>query len=251
MLLGTRHSRTDDLARQPSILAARVGDVEFAALVSQVAHELRSPLTSIKGFSATLVKSWDRFSDDERRRFVETISADAERMNRIVFEVLEAARVESGRLRLELRETALKPLVTRAVERLSQLPGAERVTTEVDEALSANVDAARLENVMATLIENAIKFSDEGFIEVEASPRERAVELRVRDRGVGIDEDRIRELFDRPSRQVEYAAPSGSGLGLYLAKRLVEAQGGSIGVESASGAGSTFTVLVPRAGRDE
>jgi signal transduction histidine kinase len=222
-----------------------VSDVEFAALVSQVAHELRSPLTSIKGFSATLVKAWDRFSDDERLRFVETISADAERMNRIVSEVLEAARIESGRLRLELRETALAPVIKRAIERMGELPGTQRVTAKVDEALSAYVDPARLENIIATLIENAIKFSDEGSIDVDARPAERGVELRVRDQGIGIEQDRIPEIFDRPSRRVEHATPSGSGLGLYLARRLVEAQGGSIGVQSEPGAGSTFTVRLP------
>src|ERR671910_1340909 len=88
----------------------------FAELISKIAHELRSPLTSVKGFSATLVKRWDRFTDEQKLQFVETIHADAERMGRIVSEVLDLARLETGRFELNPTAVNAKATVDRAVE---------------------------------------------------------------------------------------------------------------------------------------
>ena len=107
-----------------------MNDAGFADMISRIAHELRSPLTSIKGFSTTLVKRWDRFTDEQKLEFVQTIRSDSERMSRVVAEVLDLARLEAGRLELNRTQVHLLSIATRAREQLAALPGAERVAFE-------------------------------------------------------------------------------------------------------------------------
>ncbi|MDQ3645778.1 MAG: HAMP domain-containing histidine kinase [Actinomycetota bacterium] len=221
-------------------------DARFAELISKIAHELRSPLTSVKGFSATLLKRWDRFTDEQRLEFIETIHKDAERMGRIVSEVLDLARLEAGRLELSRVPVEVGPIARRAAEHLSELPGAERVSVEVPDGLVVHADAARLEHVIFNLLENGVKFSDEGPIELRATEDGRgSVEITVTDSGVGIEPDRLDDVFDGPAAKAQKATPSGSGLGLYLSKKLTEAHGGSLTARSEPGQGSTFVVVLP------
>lgn len=220
-------------------------DARFAELISKIAHELRSPLTSVKGFSATLINRWDRFTDEQRLEFVETIHRDAERMGRIVSEVLDLARLESGRLELNQTRVELGAVAAKVAQQVSELPGAERLVLDVEEDLTAWADPARLEHVIFNLVENAIKFSDDGAIELAGRRDADAVEITVRDRGVGIDDERLPTIFGGPQPATQRATPSGSGLGLYLSRRLVEAHGGTLSVDSKVGAGSTFFVRLP------
>jgi signal transduction histidine kinase len=223
-----------------------MAEVTFAELISKIAHELRSPLTSVKGFSSTLVKRWDRFTDEQRFQFVETIYSDAERMSRIISEVLDLARLESNQLELHKGEANVAHLASLAVQHVAALSGVERVTVDVPAQLMVWGDADRLGHVLANLIENAIKYSDEGPIQVVATGTEDAVTVTVTDQGIGIPASRLDELFAGPApAENRAAAPSGTGLGLYLTRRLVEAHGGTISVESAAGTGSTFTLTIP------
>ncbi len=223
----------------------------FAEMISKIAHELRSPLTSVKGFSSTLIRRWDRFSDEQKFQFIETIHADAERMGRIVSEVLDLARIESGRLELNRQNVELAPLAAKAAGHHAALPGADRVEVRLQEGLSVHGDPDRLAHVLGNLIENAIKFSDEGAIVIDGHQVGEQVHLHVTDRGVGIDPGRIDGVFSGPGPTGQKATPSGTGLGLYLSKRLVEAHGGSISVDSTPGEGAVFTITLPRAIPDE
>jgi signal transduction histidine kinase len=220
-------------------------DVRFAEMISKIAHELRSPLTSVKGFSATLLKRWDRFTDDQRREFVETIYADAERMGRIVAEVLDLARIEAGRLELHRQAVDLGAVAKQAVDRLPDGESRVRVDVQITDGLTAWADPERLGHVIANLVENGIKFSDEGPVTVRAVSTSNGVEITVTDEGVGIEPDRHVVIFSGPAPGGQRSGPSGSSLGLYLSRRLVEAHGGVIEVASEPGAGSTFTVLLP------
>ncbi|MGH2818255.1 MAG: sensor histidine kinase [Actinomycetota bacterium] len=217
----------------------------FAEMISKIAHELRSPLTSVKGFSATLLKRWDRFDDEQRLQFVETIHADAERMGRIVSEVLDLARLETGRLELNPAAISARAIVDRAIQAHSRQTGAERIEIDVAEELRVWADPERLGHVLGNLLENAIKFSDEGPIRISASAVDGTVVISVADQGVGIEADRVEKVFSGPAPPGQKATPSGTGLGLYLSKKLVEAHGGRITVESEVGAGSTFSVEMP------
>jgi hypothetical protein len=212
-------------------------------MISKIAHELRSPLTSVKGFSATLVKRWDRFTDEQRLQFIETIHHDAERMGRIVSEVLDLARLEAGRLELQMQQTSLRDVATKAVANHSSLGGADRVRVDVPEGTVVYADPERLGHALSNLVENAIKFSDEGPVVVAAADGT----ITVSDEGVGIAPDLIGEIFAGPAPQAQKSGPSGSGLGLYLTRRLIEAHGGTVSVESHVGKGSTFTIELPEA----
>ncbi|HWL65799.1 MAG TPA: HAMP domain-containing sensor histidine kinase [Actinomycetota bacterium] len=223
----------------------------FAEMISKIAHELRSPLTSVKGFSATLLKRWDRFTDEQKLQFIETIHFDAERMGRIVSEVLDLARLETGKLELHPTLVDLHAIATQAAEHHKTLPGADRVVVEVEEGTRAWGDPDRLAHVVGNLIENGVKFSDEGPIEVTARRANGMVELTVTDQGIGIEADLLPTVFDGPAPAGGKATPSGTGLGLYLSRRLVEAHGGTITVESRSGEGATFVVSIPAESPDD
>lgn len=220
-------------------------ELGFAELISKIAHELRSPLTSVKGFSATLVKRWDRFTDEQRLQFVETIHADAERMGRIVSEVLDLARLEANRLEIHPAEVEVAGVAQQSAEHLAGLPGGERVTVDIPPDVKAYVDPERLGHMLRNLIENAIKFSDEGDIKVTADAHDGAVDIVVEDAGIGIEEERLDDLFLGPAPHGQPSGPSGTGLGLYLTRRLAEAHGGAISVESEEGKGSRFTITLP------
>jgi signal transduction histidine kinase len=222
-----------------------VEDVRFAELISGIAHELRSPLTSVKGFSSTLVKRWDRFSDEQRYQFVETIHNDAERMARIVSEVVDLARLEAGRLELYPQHTDLAQTANRALAQVADHRGAERIEVHVEDGLQVWVDPSRLERVIFNLIENALKYSDEGAVLVRATPSGDHVELVISDQGIGIESSRVPGLFQGPGPSGERVGPSGTGLGLLLTKKLVEVSGGVISVESTPSQGSSFTVKLP------
>jgi signal transduction histidine kinase len=227
-----------------------LSDVGFAELISKIAHELRSPLTSVKGFSATLVKRWDRFTDEQRFQFVETIHSDAERMGRIVSEVLDLARLESNRLEIHPQNAGVAEVAKQSAEHLAALAGGDRVVVAVDKNLTAYVDPERLGHMLRAMMENAIKFSDEGPITVAAARTGEEVEITVSDKGIGIEPERLADLFMGPAPTGQRSGPSGTGLGLYLSRRLAEAHGGRIEVVSELGKGSVFTLCLPAHGAD-
>ena len=213
----------------------------FAEFIARMAHDLRSPLTSVKGFSSTLLNRWDRFSDEQRLELLDTIHKDAERMSRIVSEVVDLARLETGLLQLRSAYVPMADLASKAFGHLRDVPGAERVSLDVGDVVVWG-DAARLEHVLFNLLENALKFSDEGAIELKAQQRNGEIEISIADRGKGIEPERLEEIFSGP-------LPPGSsktaGFGLYLARRLADAHGGSLQVSSEVGAGSVFTLRLP------
>lgn len=222
-------------------------EARFAELISEAGHELRSPLTSIKGFSSTLVKRWDRFTDEQRLQFIETIHADSERMSRIVSEVLDLARVEVDKLELQLGPVNLSVATKVVLERLEDRDGIERVEVEIPDGLSAWTDRERLERSLENLVENAIKFSDEGPVRIGAVERDDTVLLTIANSGEGIAPERLPSLFSGPGPRGQ-KAPTGTGLGLLLTQRILRAQGASITADSRLGEGTTFTLRLPTRG---
>ena len=226
-----------------------MSDPRLAEMISKMAHELRSPLTSVKGFSSMLMKRWDRFTDEQRFQFVETIHHDAERMSRIVSEVLDLARLESGRLELHRAQHELAPIAQRASGNLATMPGVERIEVNVGDGVVVDADAERLESVLTNLLENALKFSDAGPITLEASVEGDMTLIKVTDLGVGVEKGRLEEIFEGPQPAHSGAAmPTGGGLGLYLARGVLGAHGGSISIDSKAGEGTTFILRLPGKG---
>lgn len=222
-----------------------MSESRFAEMIAKIAHELRSPLTSVKGFSSTLVSRWDRFEDGQKLELVTAIHLEADRMGRIVSEVLDLARLEAGLLELHRTTTDLQRLVNDALQHQKNRSGVERVKVEVPEGTELFVDCERMLHVLSNLVENAIKFSDEGPITVRGGTDGNHAVIEVGDEGVGIPSERIEDIFLSPAPKNQKATPLGTGLGLYLSRQLVEAHGGSLAATSTEGRGSLFSLRLP------
>ena len=225
----------------------RRAEAESAALLTTVAHELRSPLTGVKGFSSTLLRNWDRFSDDQKRLMLETIEADADRVTRLITELLDASRINAGRLTVHAQPLDLRPLVEAQVER-RVAAGAERESFTVDMPDDLGplwADPDRLEQIVANLVENAVRHGG-GTVRIAARRSalgdQPAVDLIVADGGPGIAPEHRELVF---SRFWQGGAKHGTGLGLYLVRGLVEAHGGVISAESGPGGGALMRATFP------
>lgn len=222
-----------------------MSDERFAAMISSIAHELRSPLTSVKGFSATLLKRWDRFSDEQRYELVGTINADAERMTRIISAVVDLAKIESGNLKLHKVELNLATLVDEAIEEVALIPGAERVKNLLPGTVTVEADCDRLMHVLRSLVENAVKFSDEGPITITGETLGDEVVLKISDEGVGISAELIHDMFTKPGSRLEEGIPLATGLGLYLSKLILRLHDGDLTAQSTEGERSVFKLSLP------
>ncbi len=215
--------------------------------VSVASHELRTPLTSLRGFSELLLTR--RYGEAETRRFIEVIHAEAERLGRILDNLLDLARIESGQ-RNEPRPVpvSIRPLLEAQVESF-QAQDARRwfrifAPADLPRLL---VDRDAMERILTNLISNAVKYSPEGSdVRLVATVAGGMVDVSVEDQGVGIPEDAVPHVFERYYRVPRRGSGArGLGLGLSLVKSLVESNGGAIRVESSPGAGSRFTVSLP------
>jgi signal transduction histidine kinase len=225
-----------------------------AELVSTVAHELRSPLTSVKGFTATLLSKWGRFTDDQKRVMLETVNADADRVTRLITELLDVSRLESGRLEVHRQLVDLPDRARKVIAgRVAAGDAADRFRLEVGSGLPETwLDADKIDQILGNLVENAVRHGA-GIVTVVVEPAHLggeeatrgepdAVAVSVRDQGEGISPDvapRVFRQFWRGKRR------GGTGLGLYIVKGLVEAHGGTIGVSGAPGGGAEFRFIVP------
>jgi PAS domain S-box-containing protein len=212
-------------------------------LVSTVAHELRSPLTSVKGFTATLLAKWERFSDEQKKVMLQTVNADADRVTRLISELLDVSRIDSGRLELRRQVVDVAEVVRRDLDaRVAAGEPAERFRLEtVGEPPEMWLDPDKLAQVVGNLVENALRHGG-GTVTVTLTATATGAELTVADEGEGIAPQaagRVFTKFWRGSRR------GGTGLGLYIAKGLVEAHGGSIEADRAQSGGALLRVTLP------
>lgn len=220
-------------------------DAKTVELIATVSHEIRSPLTTIKGFTKTLIDRWDRLSDETKRDMLLAINADADRVTRLLAELLDVSRLEAGRLTLHRRPIDLRELAGGTVENLSGRSARHSVRMLAGEPVGVLGDPDKLRQVVTNFIENALKYTDEGTVTVTCSLEGEWGRLAVTDEGFGIPEASQSALFEKFSRFEVPGSPSGTGLGLYICKGLIEAHGGRIGVTSGDGVGSTFWFEVP------
>ena len=218
-----------------------------AELVSTVAHELRSPLTSVKGFTATLLAKWGRFTDDQKRVMLETVNADADRVTRLITELLDVSRIESGRMEVhrqlvDVPERARKIIAGRVAAgepedrfRLQEGPGLPDTW----------LDADKIDQILGNLVENAVRHGA-GIVTVVVERTriggDPAVAVSVRDQGEGISPEMVPRVFRQFWRGKRRG---GTGLGLYIVKGLVEALDGDITVGCAPGGGAEFRFILP------
>jgi two-component system phosphate regulon sensor histidine kinase PhoR len=216
--------------------------------ISNVSHELRTPLAALKALTETLSEG---ALDDPpaARRFLEQMDTEVDSLSLMVTELLELARIESGRVPLNLKPTHASQILAPAVERLRLQ--AERAGLEVlldcpDDLPLVMADSQRLEQVVVNLLHNAIKFTPGGGrIEVSARGSLNTVTFSVKDTGIGIARDDLPRIFERFFKVDRARSTGGTGLGLAISRHLVEAHGGNIWAESIEGRGSMFSFSIP------
>lgn len=223
-------------------------------VLAMVSHDLRSPLTAIRGQAQLLQRSVldsdDRQVDPLRMSLgLERIEQAANRMNDLLSELVDAARLEGGHaLDLQLRPTDLVGLVSAIVdEQAASTPEREMSFTSTPAHVQALVDAPRFERVLANLLWNAVKYSPNGgTIDVSLTQRDGMAEIAVTDHGIGIPVADLGRVFERFHRAGNVRGQiGGTGLGLAGARQIVQQHGGEISVSSLEGAGSTFTLSLP------
>jgi signal transduction histidine kinase len=221
--------------------------------ISTVTHELRTPLTSIRAFSEILHDNPD-LDPGERERFLGLVIKESERLTRLINQVLDLAKIESGLAQWRTAEVDLRELVSDAVGATSQIFRAQRVTVEArlpPRIAPVRADRDRVMQVMLNLLSNAVKFCEPGSgrVEVRLVQGHDTVRVDVADNGVGISREHQQVIFEK-FRQVGDTLtqkPAGTGLGLAICRQIVSRLGGRLWVESEPGRGSTFSFTLPAA----
>ena len=234
--------RVEELARLSQLRA------DFVSLVS---HELRSPMAAVIGAARTLQDRWRMLSAAQRESFLALIGDETSRLAELVGDVLDTSRIEAGTFSYRFETVDLERVVDEAVEAAALAQQEVPVVASVVGRLPAiRGDRARLRQVLSNLIENAVKYSPEGGeVRVSAATANGAVRIAVRDAGPGIPRDQQRRIFQKFGRvDVPGASKPGTGLGLFIARSIAEAHGGSLDVSSGAEPGSTFTLTLPVGG---
>ncbi len=238
---------------------ANEAKTEFISLVS---HELKQPMTSIKGYTDLLAKGAAGELNVTQRGFLETVRSNVDRMNKLVGDLLDISRIESGRIRLEFRDVPIKQVIEDALRTIRGQIEAKQQTLEVDispDLPPVRGDQDRLVQILTNLVSNAYKYTSEGgHIAVHAQKWSDArgavegngfIQCSVTDTGIGITPENQKRLFTKYFRADDPSVRSvaGTGLGLVITKSLVELHGGEIWVKSEMGKGSTFAFTIPAA----
>jgi signal transduction histidine kinase len=243
-----------DRARQREEQNARLQEANRlrSELLTAMSHELRTPLNTIIGFAELIFYGRVTPESAEHHEFLGDILASGRQLLRLVDDVLDLAEVEAGKLELRPEPVVVESVIAEVTSVLRTLSLQKRIRVQVEADRSIEViviDPARFKQVLYNYLSNALKFTPEGgCIVVRTSPESAdSFRLEVEDSGVGIAPERLEQLF----LQFEHAVPGalkphGTGLGLVLTRRIVEAQGGSVGVRSSVGRGSVFHAVLPR-----
>ncbi|MFI6422245.1 ATP-binding protein [Streptomyces sp. NPDC050842] len=229
--------------------ARRRTERSHAELIATVAHELRSPLTSVKGFTATLLDKWERFTDEQKRLMLETVDADAGRIKRLIAELLDISRIDSGRLEVRRQPVDLAAAIGRHIQvHTTGGQSPDRFFVRIRPQLPPLwADPDKIDQILGNLLENAVRHGD-GTVTIEVAPGtagddgEEGTEVTVSDEGPGIPEASMSRVFTRFWRG---SKRGGTGLGLYIVKGIVEAHGGTITVGRGPRGGAEFRFTLP------
>jgi len=233
----TRIRRLEDLRRE---------------FVANVSHELKTPITSIKGFVETLQEGALSDSEDARR-FLGIIAKHTDRLNAIIEDLLSLSRLEQNgdKNRIPLEESSIKNTIQSVLEFCADKAAEKniRIHSHCDERITAKINPPLLEQALVNLIDNAIKFSEpDTDIHIEVGESEEQIRIDVRDQGCGIEKEHLSRIFERFYRvdKARSRKLGGTGLGLSIVKHIAKVHGGQVTVESTPRQGSTFSLLLPR-----
>lgn len=233
--------------------AIREANTAKSDFISLVTHELRLPMTSIKGYTDLINSGMAGPLSDQQKQFLEVIKRNLDRMNRLVSDLSDINRIESGRMQFELQKFSLDQVVEDVLDSYREpIATREQTLNVLIPAMLPPVyaDPQRIGQIVSNLVSNAHKYTlDGGAIAVEVVENGAFVSVTVRDTGVGISDEDQQKLFTQffRSEQDAVRAQQGWGLGLSIVRRMVEAQGGDIRFESKLGEGSAFTFTIPLA----
>jgi len=224
-------------------------------LLANVSHELRTPLASIKGFASTLLQPDVKWSKKEQQDFIQAIDQEADRLSRLISDLLDMSRLETGALKLERANYQISEIIDSVSGRLANLTKHHQLQVIVPLGLpSVFVDETRIGQVLTNLVENATKYSGRGSpITIEVQPSNDLIIISVTDRGVGIPPGLQDRVFDRfyQAESIATGRKGGTGLGLSICRGIIEALGGKIWIESEVGKGSKFSFSLPVSKREE
>ena len=217
-------------------------------VVATVSHEIRSPLTSVKGFTRTMLAKWERFSDEQKLAMLETIDADADRVTRLLGELLDVSRIDAGRVQLHRRPLDVGDIAADVVAkaRHRDLGRGRDIEVEVTGDLpEVRADPDKIEQVVTNLVDNALHHAPAGVVRVRVDVDEpEAVHLVVADDGPGVPHDQQALVFQKFGRGRD-SRSVGTGLGLYITRGLVEAHGGQVWIDPDAEVGARFHVRLP------
>lgn len=221
------------------------GERSGIAIISTVSHELRSPLTSVKGYTSLMLSRWDRLKDEQKRTMLEQVHHDADRVTRLVTELLDISRLETGRLVLRRQMVDLSTLATSVVEKVAMaIPELDCAVAFAEDVPLVYADPDKVEQVLTNLVENAAKYGSPKGMRVFGVLDGPSVAVAVRDQGDGISPEDLPRVFTKFFRR-DHGRPTGTGLGLWISQGLVEAHGGELTAASEPGEGSTFRFTLP------
>ncbi|KJS83653.1 MAG: hypothetical protein JM58_12310 [Peptococcaceae bacterium BICA1-8] len=217
------------------------------ALFNSISHELRTPLASIIGAVTSLLDEGELFSKKDKKSLLSTVNESAQRMNRLVGNLLDMARLESGMMKLKWEWCDLQEIIGVAIRRLQDFLQDRKLVIDLPNNLPLiKVDFTLLEQVLVNLLDNAIKYSPlESEIKISVTIETENIKINIIDKGPGIADDDRERVFDKFYRLYSPQHVTGTGLGLSICKGIIEAHGGSIWVESFDGNGSQFTFTLP------
>jgi len=223
-------------------------DALRTALLSSVSHDLRTPLASIKAAASSLLQEDVQWDDEARRSFALTIEHEADRLNRLVANLLDMSRIEGGALKPEKEWYPMQALIQDVLKRMQPLLQGREVRTSLPDDLPlVKVDYLQIDQVVTNLLENAVRYTPRGSpIDISVEVKDGQMLVSVADRGPGIPPADLERIFDKFYRVLRNQRDTrGSGLGLAVCRGLVEAHGGRIWAENREGGGAIFRFTLP------
>lgn len=242
--------RTQELARLNEELQ-RLNKVK-SDFVSAVSHELRTPLTSIKGYASILMTGKLGEVSAAQKERLEKIDKHSNNLTRLINNLLDIARIESGRVQMEIKEISIKELLDSIIDVIAHQVKEKGISLKINTKTRTDkikADSGQLERVLLNLLSNAIKFTPEkGRVTIYVKDRRDSIEFSVEDTGIGIPKQDLEKVFEEFFRSDNAPAQKvqGTGLGLSLVKKIIEAHKGAIWVESELGKGAIFSFTIPK-----
>ncbi|MCF8222910.1 MAG: response regulator [Bacteroidales bacterium] len=242
--------RSQNMSLQQKTVEVREANRLKSEFLANMSHELRTPLNSILALTGVLTDQAKDKLDSDEYKYLEVVQRNGANLLKLINEILDLSKIESGKVDLLPRKIALKPMISSVCESVAPLAKEKgiKIIRKTEEKLPGIVtDESRLQQVLTNIINNAVKFTEKGEVTVSALQKSEQIIIRVEDTGIGIPEESLKYIFDE-FRQLDGSTArkfGGTGLGLAIVKKLVDMLGGKISVQSKPGEGTVFTLIFP------